>query len=144
MGSRPVMLMESGRRIQAGRVNPEGVITGNPEEWRKTRVGCGRWIELDLRLDSVEDLGLPGYARSLDLQDELKAEANPEDRFFPQSMHDKGLGLGILVRVSGTGGENDQVGGLDRPLVLRFRDGREPVPRQTPPERCSRFRVNES
>jgi len=65
----------------------------------------------------VEDLGLPGYAGSLDLQDELKTKANPEDRLFASPGATKRLGLGIVIRVSGAGRKYDQVGGLTGSLL---------------------------
>jgi hypothetical protein len=84
---------------------------------RQTGVGCGRRVEFDLGLDPVEDLRLPDYARPLDLENKLETKANPEDRFFPSPGTAKGLGLGVLVRVSGAGREYDQAGGLAGSII---------------------------
>lgn len=93
------------------------MVTRNPKWLVKTGVGCRRWIKFDLRLDSVKNLGLSGYAGPFHLEDELETEAHPENRFFPPPSMAKGLGLGVLVGVPGTRGENDQVGSLTGLIV---------------------------
>ena len=47
----------------------------------------------------------------------METKANPEDRFFSGPGTAKGLGLGVLIRVSGAGREYDQVGGLAGSII---------------------------